>query len=75
MYETQIKRVGELVYGPERFTVGLAIHKVAREAGIPVSSLAQALRQRKTVKDHSAQSRERWRTTVPNRMMTNFVER
>lgn len=75
MYEAQIKRVGELVYGEPRMNMGLAITKVSEESGVPAFTIAQALRRRRTAKDCAEAAREHRRTTVPNWMIQHMVER
>jgi len=75
MYEKEIKRVGELVYGPGRMSIGLAICQAARESGVAANVLAAALRSRRTTKEQAAQARETYRKTVPNRMVEEFEKR
>lgn len=75
MYEKEIKRIGQLVYGPERLAIGLAIHKVSQETGVSTAQLAGALRERRTAHDSAVAAKEHRRTVVPNRMITHMMER
>jgi hypothetical protein len=73
MYERLIEIVhGEVANG---CPMGAAIMKVANSNMVPISKLAGEMRKHAHARTEAKKAAQRYRATVPNRMITHLVER